>query len=191
MDKLKRSAILFLWITIAWNTLEGVLSILFGLQSKSLALVAYGLGSSIEIFTSVVVLMELKGLFSKKLDEQKALHFIGLAYIFIAGYIAIEAVRNLLLHHTADQSLSGIILMITTACMMGGLGLIKHTLGKKLQSATVIADAKFTLIDGVLSVIVLVGLVINFFLPIWWIDQALALLLAGIALKEGLEELRS
>lgn len=190
MDKLKRMAILFLWITIIWNTFEGILSIILGLQAHSLALFAYGLESSIEIFTSIVVLMELEGLFKKKLEEKHALFAIGIAYILVSLYIGFEAINNILTHKTADTSPSGVLLMIVTVLMMGGLGIIKQRIGRKLKSQTVLADAKFTLIDGLLSLSVLIGLLIQFVLPWWWLDHALALFLAAIALKEGLEEIR-
>lgn len=190
MEKLKKLAIIFLWITIAWNTFEGISAIILGLQAHSLALFAYGLESSIEIFASIVVLMELRGFFSRKLEEKHALQAIGVAYVFVSGYIAFQAISNFLAHKTADTSPLGVLLMIVTVFMMGGLGITKHILGKKLKSATVMADAKFTLIDGMLSFSVLIGLLIQFILPWWWLDHALALFLAAAALKEGVEELR-
>jgi divalent metal cation (Fe/Co/Zn/Cd) transporter len=190
MEKFKKLAIFFLWITILWNTFEGVFSIMLGLQAKSLALFAYGLESSIEIFTSVVVLLEMSSTFAKGFKEKRALQLIGIAYILVSIYIAIEAVKNIMTHQTPDTSFSGILLMVATVAMMGSLGLVKRRLGKKLNSPTVLADAKFTLIDGLLSLSVLIGLTLQFVLPFWWIDHVLALFLAVIALKEGLEELR-
>jgi divalent metal cation (Fe/Co/Zn/Cd) transporter len=71
------------------------------------------------------------------------------------------------------------------------LGVLKNTVGKKLGDAVVIADAKFTLIDGALSSAVLLGLIMNYLFGWWWIDPALALFLAGAAFQEGLKEVVS
>ncbi len=75
------------------------------------------------------------------------------------------------------------------ASTMGILGQAKLKVGKELQSRTVLADAKFTLIDAALSSTVLVGLVFNTFLGWWWMDQATALLLSAVAFREGIKEL--
>lgn len=190
-SSLKRTAILLLWLTIAWNTFEGISSIYLGIQAQSLALVAYGLGSGVEIFTSFIVLMELGHIFKQKIEEKRALRAIGIAYIIVGIYICIEAINNLMVHQTADTSYGGILLMVASTGVMLVLGVIKHMTGKKLKSTTIMADAKFTLMDGGLSLSVLFGLVLTLIFPIWWIDQVLALLIAGVAFKEGFEEIRN
>ena len=58
-----------------------------------------------------------------------------------------------------------------------------------MKSGTVLADAKFTLIDGGLAGTVLVGLALNALFGWWWVDQIMALFLAGVACREGIQEI--
>jgi|SRR5581483_185286 len=173
------------YFTILWNILEGILAVSVGIFSGSVSLVAYGLESNIEVFASSVVVWDLKGI--KRTD--KALRAIGFAYLLASFYIFFDATKNLISKNHANPTLFGIILMFIAAIGMITLGLSKRSVGKKMQSSSVLADAKFTLIDACLSTSVLVGLLCNALFSFWWMDQAIALLLAGVAFREGLREI--
>lgn len=124
-----------------------------------------------------------------KKREETALKLIGFAYLIVSAYIFIDASTSLLEGHHPDRSFLGIILMIITVIAMGSLGLAKKTVGKKLGSSTVLADARFTLVDAALSGTVLIGLLFNTLFGWWWMDQAMALFLAGVAFREGVKEI--
>lgn len=175
------------YLTISWNVLEGVISMLLGVLAGSVSLFAYGLESSVEVFASSVTVWELKG--TGKGREKKALKMIGYAYLVVSLYVFIDASKSLFEGHHAEQTPFGITFMIITVIVMLILGLLKNDVGKKLKDSVVIADAKFTLIDAALSSTVLIGLLLNLLLGWWWTDQALALFLAGAAFREGLKEI--
>lgn len=174
------------YLTIGWNVFEGLSSVWVGVLTGSISLFAYGLESIIEIFASSVVVWELKGVDRNR--EKSALKLIGFAYLAVSAYIFIVASKSLLERHHPDRSFIGIILMIATVMVMGLLGLAKKTMGRKLGSSTVVADAKFTLIDAALASTVLVGLLFNTLLGWWWTDQIIALFLSGVAFREGIRE---
>lgn len=188
-DKLHKKALKLEYITIAWNILEGAVSMILGLMSGSVSLFAYGLESSVEVFSSSVTVWELKG--TGKGREQKALKMIGVAYLIVSLYIFFDASKSLVIGNHADPSPVGIIFLILTVFVMIILGILKNTVGRKIGNAVVIADAKFTLIDGALSAAVLLGLIMNLLFGWWWIDPALALFLSGAAFQEGLKEVFS
>ena len=175
------------YITIAWNICEGFLSVCIGLITGSVALIAYGLESSIEVFASSVTVWELKG--SNKKREKQALRLIGYAYLLVSVYIFFDAFKSLLDNHHPERSYLGILLMIVTASIMLWLGIAKKRVGKKLNSQTVLADSKFTLIDAVLSITVLIGLALNTLFGWWWADQVMAIFLAIVAFQEGVKEI--
>ena len=52
---LLRRALALEYATIAWNALEGVVTIAAGIIAGSIALVAFGLDSAVEVFASAVV----------------------------------------------------------------------------------------------------------------------------------------
>lgn len=186
-NSLFKKALLLEYLTIGWNILEGLSSILVGTMTGSVALVAYGLESGVEVFASAVVLWDLKGL--DKGREKKALKMIGYAYLVVSVYIFFDALINLLQKHHPDKSYLGVILMFITFLVMFALGIGKKNVGQKLKSFTVLADAKFTLIDALLAAAVLIGLLFNAFFGWWWMDGTLALFLAAVAFQEGIKEI--
>ncbi len=182
-----KKALFLEYLTIGWNVFEGVASMILGFIIGSVSLFAYGLESSVEVFASSVVVWELKS--SSKKRERYALKLIGVAYLVVSTYVFVDASRSLFEGTHAQISSLGIALMAITALVMGGLGIAKRIVGKKLGSKTVLADAKFTLIDGTLSATVLFGLLFNALFGWWWMDQAMALFIAGAAFREGTKEL--
>lgn len=186
-DKLFNKALFLEYFSIGWNVFEGLSSILIGMLTGSVSLVAYGLESSIEVFASGVTVWTLKGTGGGR--EKKALKMIGLAYLIVSAYVFIDAAQSLLAGHHANRSTVAVILVVFLAAAMLLLGLYKRSIGLKLKNEVVLADAKFTLIDSALSATVLVGLIFNTLLGWWWMDQATALFLSGVAFREGLREL--
>jgi len=187
MQNLHKKALLYEYLTIAWNILEGIICITIGFFSGSVVLVAYGLESGVEVFASSVVVWDLKG--TGKGREKRALKFIGFAYLVVSAYIFIDAVISILHSEHPEKTVLGIIFIIITVLVMLVLGLIKRQIGKQMKSETVLADAKFTLIDGALAGAVLVGLALNALFGFWWADQTMALFLSGVAFREGIKEI--
>lgn len=186
-EKLFKKALFLEYFSIGWNVFEGFSSILIGILTGSVSLVAYGLESSIEIFASGVTVWTLKGTGGGR--KKKALKMIGLAYLIVSAYVFIDAAQSLLAGHHAHKSLFAVGLVVFLALAMAILGIYKRNVGLKLKNDVVLADAKFTLIDAALSTTVLVGLVFNSLFGLWWMDQATALFLSGVAFREGLREL--
>jgi divalent metal cation (Fe/Co/Zn/Cd) transporter len=58
--------------------------------------------------------------------------------------------------------------------------------GRELGSRSAVADSKQTLLCTYLSAVLLVGLLVNAVLGWSWADPIAALVIAGIAVKEGL-----
>lgn len=187
--KLFKKALLLEYLTIVWNVFEGIACVFLGIISGSISLVAYGLESSIEVFASAVVVWDLKGDGKDKKREERALKLIGVAYLVVSTYIFIEGAKSMIAGHHPDKSFLGIIFLVITAFVMFTLGILKRNVGEKMKSATILADGKFTLIDAALSTTVLVGLFFNALLGWWWMDQAMALFLSGVAFREGLREI--
>lgn len=183
---LHKKALLFEYLTIAWNILEGIVSMAIGFVAGSVSLFAYGLESSVEVFASSVTVWQLKG--QAKGREKKALKMIGAAYLTAAAYIFIDAIQSLLEGHRSDSTFVGILFLLLTVIIMLVLGFLKRGVGMKMKNPVVLAGAKFTLIDAALSGAVLLGLVMNAFLGWWWTDPALALFLSGVAFKEGVQD---
>jgi len=164
---------------------EGIVSITIGIISGSVSLVAFGLESGIEVFSSSVTVWELRGAGNGR--RKSALKMISGALIVVAIYIAFNAIKSFFEGHRPKPTLTGIVAMFFISLIMFFVGTLKKKLGKKMKNPVILAEANFTLLDSALSGSILCGLILNAILGWWWIDQFLALVIAGNAFREGLK----
>jgi divalent metal cation (Fe/Co/Zn/Cd) transporter len=186
--RLLRHAFQLEYATIAWNTLEGVVAIVAGLSAGSVALVAFGLDSSVEVFASIVVVLELRG--ADRSGEHRAVRLIGVGYLLVGVYVAWDTITSIASGHRPDASPLGIAFLAVTVVVMLLLAAGKLRVGRAIASPTVLADGRFSLVDGTLAGSVLVGLVLTAILGWWWADAVLAGVIAVFALREGVEAWR-
>jgi divalent metal cation (Fe/Co/Zn/Cd) transporter len=65
------------------------------------------------------------------------------------------------------------------------LSLAQRRAGRELGSLSAVADSKQTLLCTYLSAVLLAGLLLNAFAGWWWADPIAALVIAGVAAREG------
>jgi divalent metal cation (Fe/Co/Zn/Cd) transporter len=186
-DILRRRAFRLEYATIAWNVLEGLAALAAGLLAGSVSLVAFGLDSSVEVFASVVVVWELRGV--DRGQEHRAVRAIGAAYLVVAVYVLVDALNALRTANHPEASPIGMVLLAATVVVMAALGIAKLRVGRAIDSETVLADGRFSLIDGALAGAVLIGLVLSAAFGWWWADAVLAIAISVLAFREGREAL--
>jgi len=175
--------------TTAWNTLEAVVAISTGLATHSLALVAFGLDSCVEVMASIVVLWHLGGV-AEDVDPdraRRALRLIAIAFAVLGVYLVVEAVRGLLTRSVAEPPAVGMAFMAATVVVMFGLARSKRRTGLALGSRPLVANASMTMIDGCLAGGILVSLVADRLVGWWWADPLAAGVVGLIALNEARE----
>jgi divalent metal cation (Fe/Co/Zn/Cd) transporter len=185
--ELRRRGLRLEWATNAWNTMEVVVTIALGVQSGSLALIAFGLDSVVEIFASTVVIRSLHDDRHDPGDRRvhRALRLIAVAFWVLATFLIVMSVRALIRQEQPDGSPIGIAYLALTACVMFGLARLKRTTARGLGSEPLHAEAGMTYLDGCLSASVLAALALNASLGWWWADPLAALLVAAAAIHEG------
>ena len=167
--------------------MEGAAALIAGLFAGSVALVAFGLDSSVEVFASAVVVQELRGV--DRRGERRAVRAIGAAYLVVAAYVLLDAANSIRVANHPAASPVGMVLLAATVAVMLGLGLAKLRVGRALDSRTVLADGRFSLVDGALAGAVLVGLALSALYGWWWADAVLAIGIAILAFREGVAAL--
>jgi divalent metal cation (Fe/Co/Zn/Cd) transporter len=186
VQALRRRATRLAWFTIGWDAIEGVVAVTAGVLAGSIALVGFGIDSSIEVFAAGVVLWQLK----KPEDEDRqrlALRLIGITFFALAAYVSYEAIKDLLTQDKPGESLLGILLNVVALSVMVPLARMKREVGQRLGSRVVLADAAETRISNYLSASVLMGLGLNLLFGWWWADPVAALVIAAVAVNEGRE----
>jgi divalent metal cation (Fe/Co/Zn/Cd) transporter len=181
------------YVTVVWNSLEGLVSIAAGIFAGSVALVGFGVDSWIETSSGAVLLWRLHAERRgghPEAHERKALQLVGVSFLLLAGYVTWDASASLLKHEAPERSIVGIVIAVLSLIVMPVLARAKRSAAKSLSSAALQADSRQTSICAYLSVILLVGLALNAILGWWWADPVAALIMVPIIVREGWEGLR-
>ena len=191
-EALRRRALRLEWATNGWNAMEVVVTISLGMQAGSLALIAFGLDSIIEIFASTVVIRNLR---DARLDPgdrrvHRSLRLIAVAFWLLAIFLAIISTRALVRGDRPNNSPLGVVYLAVTALIMFSLARLKRITAHELGSETLHAEAGMTFLDGCLSTSILTALILNAWVGWWWTDAAAAFLVAGFAINEGVNRWR-
>ena len=167
--------------------MEVVVTISLGLQARSLALVAFGLDSIVEIFASTVVIRNLTDVRRDPGDRRihRALRRIAVAFWALAACLTVAGIRGLVIGEHPASSPAGIAYLSVTAVAMFSLALLKRRTARAMSSETLAAEASMTFLDGCLSSGILLALVLNTTLGWWWTDPAAALGVAAYAVGDG------
>src|SRR3954447_19599007 len=94
------------YATLGWNVIGVIVVAVAALAARSVALAGFGLDSLIEIFASVVVVWQLKGV--NKHREQQALRMIGIAFFGLALYVVVQGGYVILTRYHPSPSAPGI-----------------------------------------------------------------------------------
>jgi divalent metal cation (Fe/Co/Zn/Cd) transporter len=169
--------------TLGWNVVGVVVLAFAAVRAQSVALAGFGLDSLIEIGASLVVLWELSGTGAAR--QRRALRLIAVAFLALAGYLSVQTIVVLATGFRPEPSALGIVWTATTAAVMFVLALGKRRTGRGLDNPVLIAEARVTVIDGLLAVAVLTGLALNATLGWWWADPGAGLVLVAYAVAEA------
>ncbi len=174
---------------MGWNSVEVFVTIGLGLAAHSLALVAFGLDSLVEVFASVVVIWSLSEAVesAEGARRRRALRLVAAAFAVLAVYLLVAAARSLLSNTRPEDSPVGIVFLGFTAVVMFGLARLKRTAGQAANSDPLLAEASMTFLDGCLSAGILVALAVNAVWGWWWADPLAAAIVAVFCLNEARE----
>ena len=190
-ERLARRARLLSWLSLAWMTVEGAVAISAGLVASSIALVGFGLDSAIEGFASLVIVWRFTGsrMFSAA-AETRAQKLVAIQFFLLAPYVGVESVRALIGGDRPDETLVGIALAASSVVLMPLLGTAKQRIADQIGSAATKGEGRQNMLCAYLAAALLVGLIGNAVAGAWWLDPLVGLLIAGVAVKEGLEAWR-
>ncbi|MGC0273877.1 cation diffusion facilitator family transporter [Pseudactinotalea sp. Z1739] len=175
--------------TITYNVLEAIVAIWAGALASSTALIGFGLDSVIEVLSAVAVAWQ----FTRENPERwekPTVRAIGIAFFALAAYVITDSVLSLTGTPDVDSSPLGIGIAALSLIVMPALAWLEHRTGRELQSKSVMADARQLVLCVYLSGTVLIGLLLNTLFGWAWADSVAALVVAFLAIREGLEAWR-
>ncbi len=190
-DGLRRTALILVLAGLLWNLVEAVVSFWAGYRSGSVALLAFGLDSIIELLAGGILVWRLTGDREgpeEELAERMARRLVGASFFVLAAYIAIHSGANLLGWLPEPQpSLAGIMIVVASAVVMSALYVGKMRIAARMQSRSLRAEALESLFCDLQDLTILIGLGLNALLSWWWADPVSALVLVPFLIKEGME----
>ncbi len=197
-SKLYKKALRLSYFTVAYNILEGIVSIFAGSLADSIALIGFGLDSFIESSSGFIMIWRFRKHWAisaiseeeEEKVEKKAVRYVAYTFLILAAYVLFESIKKLYLHETPAPSLFGIIIAIVSIIVMPLLFYLKYKTGKAINSPSLVADSKQTLTCLFLSAALLFGLVLNYFYGLWQADPIVGLIIVIFLIREGLSMLK-
>ncbi len=191
VERLASRARLLSWLSLGWMTIEGAIAIAAGVAAGSIALIGFGLDSAIEGFASVVIVWRFTGhRIHSAAAEERAQKLVAIQFFLLAPYVAVESVRALVGGERPDVTLVGIALAAGSVVIMPLLGTAKQRIAAQLGSPATHGEGRQNMLCAYLAGALLAGLLGNALLGAWWLDPIVGLLIAYVAVREGLEAWR-
>lgn len=179
----------FVAATISYNVIEAVVALAAGTAASSSALIGFGLDSVVEVASAAAVAWQFGGR-DPEAREKAALRVIAYSFFGLAAFVTVDAVRSLLGAGQAEHSTAGLVLAAVSLAVMPLLSYGQRRTGRELGSRSAVADSKQTLLCSYLAAVLLVGLALNSLFGWSWADPVAALVIAAVAVREGLEAWR-
>ncbi len=190
---LVRKGVRLNYLTIGYNSIEAVVSLLAGFLAGSVALVSFGVDSAIEVTAAGAAQFRLRAdndPVRRESAERWTHTVIGASFLVLAAYVLIDAARSLWFRQAPDSSRVGVALLAVSVVVMPLLASAKRKVAVGLRSGALGADAAQTSLCAYLSAIALAGVGLNALLGWWWADPTAALAMLPIIVKEGVDGLR-
>jgi divalent metal cation (Fe/Co/Zn/Cd) transporter len=189
--RLAARAKLLSWASLGYMALEGGIAILAGILAGSIALIGFGLDSAIEGFASAIIVWRFTGtrVFSEA-AEHRAQKLVAIQFFILAPYVGFESVKALVEGERPDVSWLGVALSASSLIAMPYLGMAKQRIADRIGSAATKGEGRQNMLCAYLAGALLLGLLGNAAFGAWWLDPVVGLLIAGVAVQEGVEAWR-
>lgn len=187
-------AIVLAWISVAYNLLEGGLSVAFGWAERSISLFGFGADSLVEVGTALLVLWRMQAEAHHHHEdpamvrrERRGVMAAGVLFLVLAAGMVLGCLDQLRLGRHPETTLPGVIIAIISLAVMAALWVAKKRTVTALDSRTLASDVACTEACMQLSAILLVGSLLDRLSPrLWWADAAAGLVLAVLIAREGI-----
>lgn len=194
-----RWAITLAWISVAYNLLEGGLSVAFGWSERSVSLFGFGVDSLVEVGTALLVLWRMQAEAHHHHEdaamiqrERRGVMTAGVLFLVLAAGMVLGSLDQLRLGRHPGTTLPGVVIAVISLAVMATLWVAKKRTVATLDSRTLASDLACTEACMQLSAILLVGGLLDRLSPrLWWADAAAGLVLAILIAREGISMVRA
>jgi len=180
------------YISLAWMVVECLVALSAGFMASSLALLAFGGDSVIELISSWTVLSYLRRMKTSTGDiaENHSAEWITTILLFLLiPTISFGMIDSYLAGIVPESSVLGIAVAIAAVIGMPVLAIEKKRIGSAGNLLPLSIDAIESWTCFYMSLALLVGLLVNYLWRVWWVDYVAAGVILIFVLREALEAL--
>jgi divalent metal cation (Fe/Co/Zn/Cd) transporter len=173
-------------------SVEALGAIVAGILSGSLALLAFGGDSIIELASSVAVLDHLRceGRLEGTDDKTARAELATLFLLFLlVPVIGLGTIYAYFIGVQPETSILGILIAIGSLVIMPILWFEKRRIGKKANCLPIEVDAAESATCFLMSAALFVGLVANWVWRLWWVDYLATVVILVFLAREAFESL--
>lgn len=191
-SKLIQLALILTLITLGYNLAEGLVSVFFGISDDTLVLLGFGVDSFVEMISAFGILHMVLRMRKSQAEtpdsfEKNALRITGTAFFLLTVGLVAGVVINFATQAKPETTMVGVIVSSASILTMWFLMRAKQNVGRKLNSAAIIADANCTKTCFYLSFVLLASSLLYEYTGIGWVDSLGSLGIAWFAFTEGRE----
>jgi divalent metal cation (Fe/Co/Zn/Cd) transporter len=191
-DKLYKSAILLSIFTIIFNLFEGLVSVYFGYKDETLTLFGFGIDSFIEMISAVGIYIMVKRIMNNPKSnrnkfETTSLQITGMSFYLLSVGLLFSVLVNLYNGNKPRTAIAGVIIALISIAAMVSLIYGKQYVGKRLNSAPILADANCTRVCVYMSIVLLLSSLIYEITGLGYIDSIGTIGIIYLSVKEGKE----
>ena len=178
--------------TIFYNIIEGVVSMALGYADETLSLFGFGADSFIEVLSGIGIAIMITRIRQnpespKSRFEITALKITGSAFYLLSAGLLAGIILNIIYKHKPETTIWGIVISLISIAVMIWLMNAKKSIGKKLHSEPIIADANCTRVCVYMSVVLLISSLVYEFTGFAYADAIGAAGLIYFSVSEGRE----
>ena len=181
------------WVSAVWMVIEALVALFAGIIAHSIALVAFGADSVIELVAGGALLFRLyteaNGRDAEGVEkaERAASWIVGIALLALAAYIVISSAVSLFTKSHPEATTLGIGIAVASSILMPFLATSKKRIGRRIGSKALVSDGSCSRVCAYMSWILLAGIAATSLLGWWWADSVAALGFVWFVVREGLE----
>lgn len=176
------------YISTGWMSVEVLGALVAGVFAGSLALIAFGADSFVELLSSVAVLSHLQNdVEGSEALGWKTSRFTNALLFSLIPIIGITTVSSFLLGVRPEASPLGIAIALGAVLIMPYLWLEKRRVGRETRCLPLSIDAFASATCFLMSIALLGGLLAEFLFGFWWADYVAAAIIVAFIGKEALE----
>jgi len=191
LGRLRRRGFALEYFSMAWMIAEAGVAVTAGIVAGSVALTGFGMDSVIELAAAAIVIWQLRGEAAGQDRDTRAVRLVGVTFFALAAYLTAEGITSLVTAARPAPSPAGLAITAAALAVMPALAVAKRRTGRALGSRTLVADSAETAFCAWTSAAALLGVTLNTAFGWWQADPAAGLVIAALAIREGLETLEN